>query len=87
VIDSFAVSAFGSCKYQIKAVSGSNHHMCEITVVQNGAIANYVQYGDVIIGSSTGTFDVTLSGSNVNLTFASVLSGTRVTVVRTAIAV
>jgi hypothetical protein len=87
ILDSFALTAFRSCKYQVQSVSGSNYTICEIAVVHDGSTVNFVQYGEIIIGTNTGTFDVAITGSNVELLFTSAASGTAVTLVRTAIAV
>jgi len=67
IIDSFSSSTFRSAKYFVQMTSGSDYHATELSLIQDGTDAPFVQYGDNFTDVSLGTFASNISGGNVNL--------------------
>jgi hypothetical protein len=84
-VDSFSASTYRSAKYQVQVTSGSAYHIIELNLVHNGTTVFLAQYGEVLTGSSLGTFDADISGGNVRLLFTGVNSVSVVKVIRDAI--
>ena len=64
--DAWAMSAYSSVEYTITGKQGSDVHLTRILVVHDGATPIATEYGEVITGSSLGTFDFT---TNFGLVF------------------
>ena len=64
---SLDLSVYRSAEYQIQVTEGSNYHTTKILAIHNGTTASHNEFGTLNIGSSTATFDVDISGSNMRL--------------------
>ena len=64
---SLDLSVYRSAEYHFQVTEGSNYHVTKILAVHNGTAASHNEYGTLNIGSSTATFDVDISGSNLRL--------------------
>ena len=64
---SLDLSVYRSAEYQIQVTEGSNYHTTKILAIHNGTTASHNEFGTLNIGSSTATFDVDISGSNLRL--------------------
>ena len=86
-VDSFATATYRSAKYEAQMTSGTSYHVIEMRVLHDGTNPLMAQYGEIITGSSLGTFDVSISSGNVNLLFTPTNSVTTVKLVRQNIVV
>lgn len=87
-IDVFALATYRTAKYTVQLSSGSSYHAEEIMIIHNGTSPRIVEYGVVYAGgSSLGSFDVIINGSNVELTFTPVNSVTTLKYKKTLVAV
>ena len=68
-LDSFAIASYRSAKYLVQMTSGSSYHMIELSLIHDGTTVYLSQYGEVKTGSSLGTFDASISGSNLSVLF------------------
>ena len=66
-LDSFAVATYRSAKYQISISSGSDVHVMEVLVMQDGTTAFQTAYADMFSAASLTTINTTISGGNVLL--------------------
>ena len=64
---SLDLSVYRSVEYQIQVTEGSKYHTTKILAIHNGTTASHNEFGTLNIGSSTATFDVDISGSNMRL--------------------
>ena len=64
---SLDLSVYRSVEYQIQVTEGSKYHTTKILAIHNGTTASHNEFGTLNIGSSTATFDVDISGSNLRL--------------------
>ena len=86
-VDSFSASTYRSAKYLAQMTSSTSYHMIELNVLHDGTNPLLAQYGEIFTGSSLGTFDVSITGGNLNLLFTPTNSATTVKLVRTNIVV
>lgn len=68
-IDTYSSIAFRTARYTVQVVDGNNIHISEIVVSHNGINAYINQYGIITNGGELGTFDASLSGSTITLTY------------------
>ena len=66
-IDEFSTSSGSSAVYIVQAKQGSNVHTAKIHLVHDGTTVSLTEFAKVKTGSSLGTFDADISGSNVRL--------------------
>ena len=71
-LDVFSSSAYRSAKYTVQIWDNgtTNIHTSELLVTHNGSNAYITEYAIVTNNGPMGTFDATLGGGNVTLTFA-----------------
>jgi hypothetical protein len=81
IIDTFPLSN-KTAKYIIQAIAGNEIHTKEVIVINNGSVANTIQYNDVLIGSSLMTINTNLVGNNVVLSVQTTKVNTVVDFVR-----
>ena len=88
-LDVFATGTYRTAKYfvQVTALGGSSVHITEITLFHDGSNVYLNEYGTAYsnaAGGPIGTFDATLGGGNITLTFTplAVSTGTTVKVTR-----
>ena len=84
-IDSFSAASYRSAKYQVQIDSGIEYHVIELRVVHDGANTWLAQYGEILTGSSLGTFDTDISGGLVRLQFTGTNSVSTIKLIREAI--
>ena len=66
-IDEFSTSSGSSAVYIVQAKQGSDVHTSKIHLVHDGTTVSMTEFAKVKTGSSLGTFDADISGSNVRL--------------------
>ncbi len=66
-IDEFSTSSGSSAVYIVQAKQGSDVHISKIHLVHDGTTVSMTEFAKVKTGSSLGTFDADISGSNVRL--------------------
>lgn len=86
VVDSFITSQYRSAKYDVQLTNGSNYHVFEVRVLQDGTSAFITQYGEIFTNTRLGTIDASCSGGYLNLLFQPDASPTTIKLLRTAIA-
>lgn len=86
IVDKFLTSEFRSAKYDVQLTNGSNYHVFEVRVLQDGSVAFLTQYGELFTNTRLGTVDATCSGGYLNLLFQPDSSPTTIKLLRTAIA-
>lgn len=86
IIDKFLTSEFRSAKYDVQLTNGSNYHVFEVRVLQDGTTAFITQYGEIFTSTRLGNIDASCSGGFLNLLFQPDASPTTVKLLRTAIA-
>ena len=84
-VDSFSIASYRSAKYLVQMIASSNYHMIELNVVHDGTNTSMAQYGEVIIGSSLGSFQTSITSSRLDLLFTPTNAVTEVKLVRTAL--
>ena len=86
--DSFSKTAYRTAKYTVQLTSGSDYQAEEITIIHDGTTPKIVEYGVIYSnGTSLGSFDVDIVGSNVELLFTPINSVTTLKFNRTLISV
>jgi hypothetical protein len=68
-IDSWATATYRSAKYYCQMTSGSSHHVIELSMIHDGTTVYLTQYGELLTGSSLGTFDATISTGTLSVLF------------------
>lgn len=68
-LDTFAKATYRSAKYFVQIVDGSNVHITEISVFHDGSNVYMSEYATHTNNGQLGTFDATLGGTDVTLTF------------------
>ena len=87
-VDTFATATYRSAKYEASITQGTNYHVIELRVVQNGTAAWLAQYGEIFTNTSLGTFDASVSGGVLSLLFTpSSASITTINLIRSTIVV
>jgi hypothetical protein len=86
VVDRFLTSEFRSAKYDVQLTNGSNYHVFEVRVLQDGSSAFITQYGEIFTSTRLGNVDASCSGGYLNLLFQPDASPTTIKLLRTAIA-
>ena len=66
-INEFSTSSGSSAVYIVQAKQGTNVHTTKIHLVHDGTTVSMTEFATVRTGSSLGTFDADISGSNVRL--------------------
>ena len=84
-IDAWPTATYRAAKYFVQITSGSAYHIIELNLVHNGTTVFLAQYGEVLTGSSLGTFDADISGATVRLLFTGVNAVSTIKVLRTVI--
>lgn len=84
---SFNKSQYRTAKIIAQLTSGTSYHAIELILIHDGTTVYLSQYGEVTSGTSLGTFDATISGSDVLLQLTPVNSSTTVKVASTLISV
>ena len=87
VIDTFSASVYRSAKYQVQVTSGPRYHIIELNLVHDGTTVFLAQYGEVLTGSSLGTFDADISGGNVRLLFTGVNAVSTINIFKTTLVI
>jgi hypothetical protein len=67
VIDSFAHATYRSAKYTIQITQGTKYQTSEIMVIHDGSTPIATEYAMLETNGILGTFDVAISGDNVEL--------------------
>lgn len=67
VIDSFAHATYRSAKYTIQITQGTKYQTSEIMVIHDGSTPIATEYAMLETNGVLGTFDVAISGDNVEL--------------------
>lgn len=86
IVDKFSTSEYRSAKYDIQLTNGSNYHVFEVRVLQDGSTAFITQYGEIFTNTRLGNIDATCSGGYLNLLFQPEASPTTIKLLRTSIA-
>ena len=68
VIAYFSATASNAAKFVVSANDGTDTEITELLIAHDGTTAVATEYGQVSTGSSLATYNVTLVGTNVNLT-------------------
>jgi len=87
IVDRFLTSEFRSAKYDVQLTNGSNYHVFEVRVLQDGSSAFITQYGEIFTSTRLGNVDASCSGGYLNLLFQPDASPTTIKLLRTAIAI
>ena len=66
-VDTWAVSAYRSCKYLVQITQGTNYQASEIMLVQNGTTTTMTEYGVVETNGTIGEFTADISSGNARL--------------------
>lgn len=74
-IDSFANSSSNFSKVLIAVKDATYYHAVEMLIIHTGSNVFYTQYGE-IFNARIGTFDAEYNGSNVDIYFTALSSGT-----------
>jgi hypothetical protein len=86
-VDSFDITQIRSAKYYAQMSSGSNYHLLELRVLQDGTSVFVAQYGEILNNVSLGYFDAEIVGSTLNLLFTPSQSTTTISLVRNAMSI
>jgi hypothetical protein len=84
-VDSFSTTTYRSVKYLLQVTSGSDYHVLESRILHNGINVWMNQYGEIITGTSLGTFDATITSGVLNLLFTGTNDVSTIKLVREAI--
>jgi len=82
VITSINSSTSNTFVFHVKSYSGTDSQLSSINVIIEGSTAYLTEYGDVRTGSALSTYDVNISGANVELQATPSNAVTDYTVVR-----
>jgi len=82
VITSINSSTSNTFVFHVKSYSGTDSHLTSLNVIVDGSTAYLTEYGDVRTGSALSTYDVNISGANVELQATPTNAVTDYTVVR-----
>ena len=77
-IYSFSDSDYTSAELIITATQGSNRHITKLLVVHDGSTASATEFATIYTNSSLATYDVGMSGGNVNVNATAASSSTTV---------
>jgi hypothetical protein len=86
-VDSFDISIYRSAKYFVQMISGTNYHIIELNVIHDGTNTSMAQYGEVILGTSLGSFQTSINTGILQLLFTPKNTVTVVKLVRTTLMV
>lgn len=88
-VDTFSTSLYRTAKYTMQLTYNTQYHSEEITIIHDGTTPKIAEYGVIysINGNSLGSFDVDISGGNVELIFTPVHYPTTLKFNRTLISV
>ena len=76
IIDSFSTSTFRSANYTIQMTSPLGYHVCSLNVIHNGISSDCIQFGDIRMGTTVGTFTSIVVGGNVQIAMTPLSTGT-----------
>jgi hypothetical protein len=79
-IDTFAKATYRTAKYLIQATSGTDYESVEALVIHDGTTASISAYNWIDTNGTLGDLSVSISGSNVVLTYTALANGTEVRV-------
>ena len=82
VITSINSSTSNTFVFHVKSYSGTDSHLTSLNVIVEGSTAYLTEYGDVRTGSALSTYDVNISGANVELQATPTNAVTNYTIVR-----
>lgn len=82
VITSINSGTSNTFVFHVKSYSGTDSHLTSLNVIVEGSTAYLTEYGDVRTGSALSTYDVNISGANVELQATPTNAVTDYTVVR-----
>ena len=68
-LDTFSTSTYRSAKYFNQIVSGNNVHISEISIFHDGTKAYINEYGIASNNGTLGSFDASITGGNVAMSF------------------
>ena len=83
VIMQFAHATFGSAEIVITAKDGSNRHVTKLLVTHNGSDAIATEFATIYTSSELASYDVGISGANLNILGSSVSGATNYKIVAT----
>ena len=79
----FAHATFGSAEVVITAKDGSNRHVTKLLVTHNGSDAIATEFATIYTSSELASYDVGISGANLNILGSSVSGATNYKIVAT----
>ena len=85
-VDTTPVATSRAIKYIVQATYSSNYQVSELLIVQNGTVANVVEYG--IVHTSTSplvTYDADISGGTVRLLASAVTATTTLKIIKLSV--
>jgi len=82
IIDRINSSTSNTFVFHVKSYSGTDSHLASLNVIVEGSTAYLTEYGDVRTGSALSTYDVNISGANVELQATPTNAVTNYTIVR-----
>lgn len=87
-VDSFSKTTYRTAKYTVQITSGPVYHSEEIAIIHDGVTPKIVEYGVIFSsGTSLGSFDVDITGDNLELLFTPINAITTLKFNRTLITV
>lgn len=75
-VDEFLSTVYRSARYSVQITQGSNYQMSELLVIHNGTTAYATEYGMIETNGILGTFEVSISSSNLVQLKCALLSST-----------
>ena len=76
IIDSFSTATFRSASYTIQMTSPLGYHVCTLNVIHNGITSDCIQFGDIKMGTTVGTFTSVVSSGTVQIAMTPQSTGT-----------
>lgn len=88
ILDTLPIATYRSASYDIQVTSAGSYHTVQLRVLHNGATAWNTETGEMLTGSSLGSFSTDVTGGNLRVLFTAATAATTVVkAVRTAIKV
>jgi len=76
ILDSFSTASFRSASYTIQMTSPLGYHVCTLNVIHNGITSDCIQFGDIKMGTTVGTFTSVVSSGTVQIAMSPQSTGT-----------
>jgi hypothetical protein len=76
ILDSFSTATFRSASYTIQMTSPLGYHVCTLNVIHNGITSDCIQFGDIKMGITVGTFTSVISSGTVQIAMSPQSTGT-----------